>query len=370
MAGASAATLLAAACLSNARADDGDRPTVWVELGGQLERVDGGQEKFAPSFVSGIDLSEFTSPLVVQRPPRYATGFEGNLSFQPEGSDWVFSAGVRYGRSNGSKKLHEDKPLETAKKYLSIPLLGYHSSYTKTAYARRYSDTAAKYDESHAVVDFMAGKDVGLGLFGRASTSVLSAGVRFAQFQAQSAVTIAGDHDFAFSYIYSTQLLGIPAYVKNPRQSWNLNRSRAQFERSFRGVGPSVGWQASAPMIGEPDRTELTLDWGINAALLFGRQKVKAHHDTHVYHHYQNAGDQMITTTPPSNVHNTARSRSVTVPNVGGFAGVSLKFPNAKISLGYRADFFFGAVDGGVDVRKTYDRDFYGPFATISIGFP
>jgi hypothetical protein len=65
-----------------------------------------------------------------------------------------------------------------------------------------------------------------------------------------------------------------------------------------------------------------------------------------------------------------ARSHSVVVPNIGGFAGMSLKFPNAKISLGYRADFFFGAMDGGIDARKTYDRNFYGPFATISIGLP
>jgi hypothetical protein len=62
------------------------------------------------------------------------------------------------------------------------------------------------------------------------------------------------------------------------------------------------------------------------------------------------------------------RSRSVIVPNVGGFAGLSYRYSNAKLSLGYRADFFFGAMDGGIDTRKTYDRNFYGPFATISVG--
>jgi hypothetical protein len=62
------------------------------------------------------------------------------------------------------------------------------------------------------------------------------------------------------------------------------------------------------------------------------------------------------------------RTRSVAVPNIGGFAGLSFKYPNAKVSLGYRADFFFGAVDGGIDARKTYDRSFYGPYMTVSIG--
>jgi hypothetical protein len=31
---------------------------------------------------------------------------------------------------------------------------------------------------------------------------------------------------------------------------------------------------------------------------------------------------------------------------------------------------FFGAMDVGIDARRTADRDFHGPFARISIGFP
>ena len=60
----------------------------------------------------------------------------------------------------------------------------------------------------------------------------------------------------------------------------------------------------------------------------------------------------------------------VTVPNVGAFAGLTYQIQNFKISGGYRADFFFGAMDGGIDTRKTEDQKFYGPFATISIGLP
>ena len=47
---------------------------------------------------------------------------------------------------------------------------------------------------------------------------------------------------------------------------------------------------------------------------------------------------------------------------------MSLRFPNAKLSFGYRGDFFFGAVDSGIETAKSYDRSFYGPFATIGIG--
>ena len=48
--------------------------------------------------------------------------------------------------------------------------------------------------------------------------------------------------------------------------------------------------------------------------------------------------------------------------------GMSLKFPNAKVSIGYRGDFFFGAMDTGVDTHKTGTTGFYGPFASISFG--
>ncbi len=41
-----------------------------------------------------------------------------------------------------------------------------------------------------------------------------------------------------------------------------------------------------------------------------------------------------------------------------------------KVRMGYRADFFFGAIDGGIDTRKSETLGFYGPFATISIGLP
>ena len=63
-----------------------------------------------------------------------------------------------------------------------------------------------------------------------------------------------------------------------------------------------------------------------------------------------------------------ARSRNVTVPNLGGYAGLSVNYSNAKISFGYRADEFFGAMDGGQATAKKENRGFYGPYANISIG--
>ncbi len=47
------------------------------------------------------------------------------------------------------------------------------------------------------------------------------------------------------------------------------------------------------------------------------------------------------------------RVRTVVVPNLGAMAGLSFRYANAKVSFGYRADFFFGAIDGGIDTRKS-----------------
>jgi iron complex outermembrane receptor protein len=149
----------------------------------------------------------------------------------------------------------------------------------------------------------------------------------------------------------------------------------ARAARSFRGVGPSLSWNASAALLGNRNAGELTFDWGINGAVLFGRQKTKTNHTTQAYHlpitqRYGGAYDGYYYTRVPQKSHQGSRvaSRSVVVPNFGGFAGVSVKYPNIKVSLGYRADMFFGAMDTGIDTAKRMTTGFYGPFASVGIG--
>ncbi|HTO40389.1 MAG TPA: hypothetical protein VL026_05380, partial [Rhizomicrobium sp.] len=117
-----------------------------------------------------------------------------------------------------------------------------------------------------------------------------------------------------------------------------------------------------ATLLGDTDVGALTFDWGVNAAALFGRQKVSGAHETRGIY-FKGQGTTTLRTNVP-----VTRSRSVVIPNVGALAGLSVRYTNAKFSLGYRADYFFGAMDGGVDVRNTHDRSFHGPFAKVSIG--
>jgi hypothetical protein len=292
------------------------------------------------------------SPIEAQRPPRYAVGGEGKISFQPEGSSWIFSAAIRYDRSNNAKDVHFQTPIP-------IPPHG-TKIFTGDVDAAPFAETITAHSQSDVIADFNAGKDVGLGLWRGGNTSIVNLGVRFAQFAAHGATNFSGRPIFHASTHLTNFGIKYKRYITFSRYQFS-----GQSDRRFHGVGPSLSWNASQALAGDKENLEFTLDWGLNAAVLFGRQKASVHHRTTAYH---SAGAQHYVTrfrnTPPTAV----RSRSVTVPNVGGFAGLSAKFPNAKVSLGYRADLFFGAMDTGIDIANRTNTSFHGPYATISVG--
>jgi hypothetical protein len=349
LASASAAVLLAYVSLGDtAQAAGSDRPTVWLELGGQMESIQGSTGPFTAAFMAlpsdAYDRGKLTGE---QRSARFAFGFEGKAVVQPQGSDWSFSAAIRYGRSHANRHTHEQGPSATRALY----------SFNIPKYAAPFDDIKTRYAESHTVLDFMAGKDVGLGRFGSEGKSTIDFGVRYAQFSQKSTLD-------AFARPEVNILVhGFRGYL-----SFHQYTMFANAERNFHGVGPSVSWNGSATLVGNADRGEATFDWGVNGALLFGRQKAKTAHSTQgyylppTYYFYLNYSKFY------QHDHHATRSRSVVVPNLGAFASISARRGNAKLSLGYRADFFFGAADTGIDARQTKTLGLYGPFATISIG--
>jgi hypothetical protein len=339
-----------------AKADDSDRPTVWIELGGQLSRIQNSQEIFAPALMD-VRPPIFDPSQKFEKPPLYSIDEEGKISIQSKGSDWFVSAAVRYGRVTSKKHVtqHTNNPYPFSKYpgYI-VPVLHY---------ARKFAETVSKNEQQHLILDFQVGKDVGVGMFGGNTVSSISLGVRFAQFRSASDLVLRSDPDWAIKtkYIYG---------FKAPIQNYHSNSASFSANRSFHGIGPSLSWEASKPFLGNPQAGELNVDWGVNASVLFGRQKTKTHHQTTGRYHYWYPTAQHtrpITYQAPSTPDHS-RTKSVVVPNIGGFAAISLQYPNAKVSLGYRADFFFGAMDTGIDARKTSDVGFHGPFATIGIG--
>lgn len=374
--GASALALMAYVSSSEvARADAAAKPVIWLEFGGQLERMDGSREIFAPQFTPALISDGILPADLSQKPPIYSSGFEGSIRFEPQDSNWHFIAAIRYGRSNNSNASHQqtnDPPLRPV--LVSIPALGlYLNSHSPNIdaepHSRKLGDTVGRNLERHTILDFQAGRDVGLGVLG--GKSDVDFGVRFAQFTSGSSAMITANGGPIFLQSkYRTTFYGNPARIDLKTESWDLYHARAVISRSFKGIGPSLAFNASVPFAGNPQSGELGFDWGVNGAVLFGRQKTKAHHETlhqqpYVPHHYNFIPLQTIS----QHSYDPSRSRSVTVPNVGGFAAITFRYVDAKISLGYRADFFFNAIDGGIDTRKSENRGFFGPYASISIGF-
>jgi len=402
---ASSLAFFAAICRAdNAEAADenSDQPTIWIELGGQLQKLDETQQSFSPSFMPSVTQANLLSALDVQRPSTYALDGEGKISFQPDGSDWVFSASVQYGRSSAAVQRHQ----QTANKTVPVsfnfppPNSGFHAGpkYYYPYLHVRFADGELKQSETHGVVDFQAGKDVGIGLFGGKGTSVLSAGVRIAQFTSNTSVSLHVDPDVQYP---TAPIHSITAFVafNNDHPRFHEYGGSIDSERNFHGIGPSLSWNASAPVAGQAAQGELSLDWGVNGAVLFGRQKTSGQYKTVIRSYDMTAGwdngfqqgkiklghfgNHVAQTcfgvnNDPNEAHyanvcktNAAgfnRARSVTVPNLGGFAGASFRIQNFKVSAGYRADFFFGAMDGGIAAAKKENIGFYGPFASVSVG--
>lgn len=333
MTGASAAALAAYFSMSGAaRAEDAALPTLWIEAGGQFSLLSDHSEPYIPPFaaVSQFDGAE----KVARKSPPSEWDESAKISFQPSDFDWAFSLGVKYGKS----KRHQAT-----------------NQYTKhtAGYWRKYyngiQSTKGTSDEKHLIVDFQAGKDFGLGMFGQEGSSVFSVGLRYAQFTSRGNLTLHS--------------------ATNPPSSYYVFDGAFQARRKFTGIGPSLSWDASADLAGNPADGRLTLDWGVNGALLFGRQRAKIHHEKTAQYQPNSAKyypslryTVYHTATSPS------RNKSVTVPALGAYAGLSLRYTNAKVTFGYRYDNYFGAIDGGIDTSKKEDRSFNGPFASISFG--
>jgi hypothetical protein len=213
-------------------------------------------------------------------------------------------------------------------------------------------------------------------MFGRGSTSLFSFGLRFAQFTSRANVNIKARPDLQYYNGLASHNTGNPSkYFYNAVPKFHAYTAAGQSTRSFHGIGPSVSWNASVPIVGNPEGSTVALDWGINASILFGRQKARVSHQTSThYFRYKYVNPTHVfqglthyVTTINRGGHRS--SRSVVVPNVGGFVGVSVKFPHSQVSFGYRGDMFFGAMDTGIDSPHRSNTSFHGPYAKISIGF-
>jgi hypothetical protein len=314
-----------------------------------------------------MEATGLGSPSSYQNTPNSGFDWQGQVEFQPADSDWILKAGIRYGRSGRSQLAHESKVIAaTRTKLLFIGGGAFYFPCTAAAsYAachsgkdRNFIDAHSDQTEQHTIMDFEAGVNIGIGMFGKEGQGTISGGMRVAQFKSHAHTDVNSD----------------PEYVLTPAIAYhNVYESRGDEDRSFHGMGPEVSWEAGQPFWGNLEDGQFTLDWGVNAAVLFGRQSVNAQHFSSYCHetgYSKIVGCVTAANYGPghSQVKITRRSRRKVVTNLGGYIGASARYKNAKISFGYRADTFFGAMDGGQETAKDYNRGFYGPYMNVSVG--
>ena len=138
-----------------------------------MQHIDGQGELFAPDFLAKNPKSPVLqpiTPLQAQRPS--PINFNEVINRSPEIPGWVLSAGVSYGRSSNSKDVdHQTNRVGHGTNAFAGPYAHFLTTYAN------FADTQVHRQESHAVIDFQVGKDVGLGMFGKEASSVLSFGV-------------------------------------------------------------------------------------------------------------------------------------------------------------------------------------------------
>jgi hypothetical protein len=264
---ASAVALLALSQTpEQARADDASGQHIWLDLTGQYSMTSGQGTVFGEPF-DDDPLHGGVYPQVRVRGPG---GGDGTISLTLQQDEWYFNLSFNYGRTGTSR----DSFLRT----FSTP----HKFGTTEGFAAG----SVRHSESHKLVDFTVGQDVGLGMFGMDGTSILSAGVRWANFDG----TTIGDFAYASKYHHIT---GNNTFFYGP---YAFHR---EMHSTFNGIGPMISWKGSAPFEG----SDFSFEWGANAAILFGKHSV----------HGFNAPDF---------------SRGATVTQVGGSLGFGWHCPD------------------------------------------
>src|SRR6185312_16944924 len=79
--------------------------------------VSGVAEPGTQTMTELMEAAGFASPASYEKTPASGFDWEGQVAFQPEDSDWVLKAGIRYGRSGRSQLAHESEIAGTRTKF-------------------------------------------------------------------------------------------------------------------------------------------------------------------------------------------------------------------------------------------------------------
>jgi hypothetical protein len=199
-----------------------------------------------------------------------------------------------------------------------------------------------------------------MGLIG-AERSQVSSGLRYAKLQSSNVTTMNGITDLYVpdGFFFS---------------SGRAEALSAAFdaEREFKGVGPTLSWDAAVPLWGGDDTGRVDLDWSLTGGVLFGKQTTDVTGQEKSYqfsgnYYFANVGAFLDNVMPtPVDIH---RSKSTKVPLLDLGVGLSYEIQRVKVSTGYRWERYFNAIDGGFTDHESFDRTIDGPYFKLAVGF-
>jgi len=347
-----------------------------LELDGDYGRSSGGREILRTA-TTALFPSDRPYPLGVQNDLDWGSGGGVKLTYQPQPAGWSVSGSMRYGRARGSAEEHPKWSVpggykigqallnQLIQKYPEGEENTRRTSYFDTAayQLNNYATATGRNEESHVLADFQIGKDVGLGAWQGAPARV-NFGLAYAKFRSTSNADLHGRPDAYFPPY------GILKYGGHWHRFWGT----LDAQREFEGAGPTASWEQAVRLVGDADKAgRVDVDVGLGGSVLWGKQSARVTgHQQGDYHEgflrFPKYGGELL-----ENAYNTPfsyrRSKSATVPSINANLGLSYTLGGLKVSGGYKIERYFDAIDGGIATRKTYDRQFDGPYAKISIGF-
>ena len=210
------------------------------------------------------------------------------------------------------------------------------------------------------MVDFMIGRDVGMGAGDFRSS--LSGGVGYTRLRSRTDLNVKGIPD----WVVENEFLFVDDTAFHHWYDATLTS-----EREFEGVGPVATWEASQRLRGDEESGSLSLAWTVGGGVLFGKQKVGLTGDILSNYYSSNYNDTYANHVDSSEriAVDRQRSKSVTVPTANLSLGLAYEVDRFKIDAGYRWERYFDAIDGGDRERKSFDRTIDGPYFKIAVGF-
>ncbi|HEX6859582.1 MAG TPA: TonB-dependent receptor [Caulobacteraceae bacterium] len=357
------------------------------EVGGQIQRHDAPYERLTSPWVDGLP-SNIAMQEVQNRD--FDTGDARSLkaTYQPNGSPWSISGGIRYGRTNTDTARTKTTATDALQICGQLPgsyyaltcepgfeFYGYTFAHKYNIETRSWADAEARSGEEHQVIDFAVGRDFGLGS-GLKSTARI--GIRSAEFKSITRWAADAQTDWDVPEGWAVGHLG-PQYLS----SVTLRHVAVASKREFSGAGPVISWDAALALWGDQQKGRLELDWSIAAGTLLGDRETEISGQEQTALHRGNLfsvtanifGEKTYLTdllplfsetTVPIQIK---RSENATVPLVDLSLGLSYDVGRVKLSTGYRWERYFDVLDVGYMEAKEADRTIDGPYFKLAVGF-